>query len=194
MLLRATGRKKLCKKELTLLSQYHTSLPCNLAEQLKWSRFVNVHGLPGNNISSDLHMEHLNKLVKVSIEGLGANKSKKTIQRVAMAMGVLSKTTGSFDDEVGVVLPNGKHSEQSQLKDLDKIVQQLLECDPFNKMVKRNLYSFPYMKSNLIKTLNEEDQLKYWMMEQFSTLYQPNMPPPNTEDSCDDSNKSDVEY
>ena len=74
-------------------------------------------------------MEHLNKLVKVSIEGLGANKSKKAIQRVAIAMGVLSKTTGSFDDEVGVVFPSGKHSEQSQLKDVTKIVQQFLECD-----------------------------------------------------------------
>ena len=91
-------------------------------------------------------MEHLNKLVKVSIEGLGANKSKKAIQRVAIAMGVLSKTTRSFDDEVGVVLPSGKHSEQSQLKDVAKIVQQFLECDPFNNMVKWNLYSFPHMK------------------------------------------------
>ena len=73
-----------------------------------------------------------------------------------------------------------------------KIVQQL-KNDSFDKMVKGNLYSFLHMKRNLIKTLNE-DQLKHWMMEEFSTLYQHNMPPPNTEDSCDDSNKSDVEY
>ena len=101
----------------------------------------------------------------MSIEGLGANKSKKAIQRVAMAMGVLSKTTRSFD-EVGVILHSGKHSEQSQLKDLAEIVQMFLECDPFNKMVKWNLYSFPHMKRNLIKTLNE-DQLKHWMMNSF---------------------------
>ena len=66
-----------------------------------------MHGLPGHNISCDLHMEHLNKLVKVSIEGLGANKSEKAIKKVAKAMGALSKTTESFDSEAGVASPMG---------------------------------------------------------------------------------------
>ena len=70
-----------------------------------------MHGLPGHNISFDLHMEHLNKLVKLSIEGLGANKSDKAIKRVAKAMGALSKTTESFDSEIGVASPSGKQSE-----------------------------------------------------------------------------------
>ncbi len=91
ILFKATGRKNYAIEALTLLSQYHILLPCNLVEQLKWSRFVNVRGLPGHNISCDLHMEHLNRLVKVSIEGLGANKSEKSIKRVAKAMGVLTK-------------------------------------------------------------------------------------------------------
>ena len=72
LLFRATKRKNYAIEAFTLLSQYHTTLPSNLAEQLKWSRFTNVHGLPGHNISCDLHIEHLSKLVKVSIEGLGA--------------------------------------------------------------------------------------------------------------------------
>ena len=33
------------------------------AHQVVWSRFVNVHGLPGHNIPCDLHMEHLNRLL-----------------------------------------------------------------------------------------------------------------------------------
>ena len=104
LIFRATGRKNYAIEAFTLLSQYHITLPSNLAEQLKWSRFIHVHGLPGHNISCDLHMEHLNKLVKVSIEGLKANKSEKATKRVAKAMGALSKTTGSFDSEV-VLLP-----------------------------------------------------------------------------------------
>ena len=77
-----------------------------------------MHGLPGHNISCDLHMEHMNKLVNVSIEGLVANKFEKAIKGVAKAMGALSKKTKSFDSEVGVASPSGKHSEESQLKDL----------------------------------------------------------------------------
>ncbi len=54
-----------------LLAQCHITLPPNLCEQVKWSRFINVHGLAGHNVSADLHMEHLNKEVKVAVEGLG---------------------------------------------------------------------------------------------------------------------------
>ena len=58
----ATGQRNYNSETFTLLSQYHLLLLPNLAEQLKWSRFINVHGLPGHNISCDLHMEHLYRL------------------------------------------------------------------------------------------------------------------------------------
>ena len=59
LLFKASGRKNYAIEALTLLSQYSIILPPNLAEQLKWSRFVNMHGRPGHNISCDLHMEYL---------------------------------------------------------------------------------------------------------------------------------------
>ena len=79
LLFKASGRKNYAIEALTLLSQ-HLILPQNLAEQLKWSRFVITHGIPGHNISCDLHMKHLNRLVKTAIEGFGANKTTKAIQ------------------------------------------------------------------------------------------------------------------
>ena len=65
-----------------MLSQYHLTLPPRLAEQLMWSRFINTHGHAGHNISCDLHIEHMNRVAKTAIEGLGANKSEKAITRV----------------------------------------------------------------------------------------------------------------
>ena len=44
------------------------------SQQLLQSRFVNVHGLPSKNVSCDLHMEHLNRLLKTCIATLGPNK------------------------------------------------------------------------------------------------------------------------
>ena len=76
LLFKASGRKNYAIEALTLLSQYFILLPPNFAEQLKWSHRVNSHGLPGHNISCDLCMEHINRLVKIVIKGLGANKSK----------------------------------------------------------------------------------------------------------------------
>jgi hypothetical protein len=40
-------------------------------------------------------MEHLNRLVKVAIEGLGANKSEKVIRRASKALKVASEVAKS---------------------------------------------------------------------------------------------------
>ena len=71
-------------------------------------------------------MEHLNRLIKTAIEGLGANKSKKAITRAGKAVGSLCSVLDSFDREADVPTPSGKHSEESRQKDLNKIVEQLL--------------------------------------------------------------------
>ena len=102
LLFKATQRKNYAIEAFTILVQVHFILPPNLSEQIKWSRFINVHGLPGHNISADLHMEHLNRLVKIAIEGLGANKSENAIKRTAKAVGVLSKALESYDAALGI--------------------------------------------------------------------------------------------
>ena len=187
LLFKASGCKNYAIEALTLLSQYSIILPPNLAEQLKWSRFVNMHGRPGHNISCDLHMEHINRLVKVAIDGLGANKSKKAIGRVAKAMGVLSETTKSFDSTVGITAPSGKHSDPKTAKDLKRITTQLLECAIFNPQTQDIHSSFPHLKKNLIRTL-EEQQLKDWMAERFSILLQPDLSPHDISNISNDSN------
>ena len=90
LLFKASGRRNYSLEAFILLSQYHLILPEKLAEQLKWSRFINTHGHAGHNISCDLHMEHLNKLAKVAVDGLGANKTEKAIQRVGKAIGTMA--------------------------------------------------------------------------------------------------------
>jgi hypothetical protein len=74
----------------------------NLAQQLKWSRFVNTTGL---------HNEHLNKRVKLAIEG-----AKKAIIRTGRAIGVLTKAVDSFDHGAGVPVPSGKHYTKTMEK------------------------------------------------------------------------------
>ncbi len=69
-LMKASGRKNYAIEALTLLTEYYIVLTPDLAAQLKWS---NTSGIPGHNISCDLHNEHLNRTVKTAIEGLGAS-------------------------------------------------------------------------------------------------------------------------
>ena len=122
LLFKATQRKNYAIEAFTVLVQVHFILPPNLSEQIKWSRFINVHGLPGHNISADLQMEHLNRLVKIAIEGLGANKSENAIKRTAKAVGVLSKALESYDAALGIRSTSGKHSKKVLIRDANKII------------------------------------------------------------------------
>ena len=47
--------------------------------------------MPERNVSCDLHMEHLNQLVKTAIDGLGAYKTENAISRASKAMGVVAE-------------------------------------------------------------------------------------------------------
>ena len=77
---------------LWLLLQYHFLLPTCQAQQLLNSRFINTCGIVGHNIESDLHMEHLNRLCKDAVQGLGANKMEKAISRVGKCIQTVIKT------------------------------------------------------------------------------------------------------
>ena len=168
-LLLPSKRKNYVIEAFTLLVQYYITLPPRLAEQLKWSRFINVHGLPGRNISCDLHIEHLNRLTKTSIAGLGANKSEKAIIRTGKTVGALSSTIENLDKELHVPTTSGSHSTRSSTKDLKEIVSILQKQQVFQKIQGRKHKSFKNLKTNLIKTIDEHN-LKEWMTEHFATM------------------------
>ena len=66
------------KEAFNLLTQLLVLSP-RQAHQVTWSRFVNVRGWTGHNISCDLHMEHLNRVCKMAVRSLGANLTPKAI-------------------------------------------------------------------------------------------------------------------
>lgn len=68
---RASGRTKYALEALNLHFQ-HYGLP-RLSYEIIWSQFVNSNGGRGRNIPCDLHMEHLNRALTMSILVLGAN-------------------------------------------------------------------------------------------------------------------------
>ena len=96
--------------------QYHFTLSPRYAQQLIWSRTINTHGLPGRNIPCDLHMEHLNRLAKEAIKGLGANTSEKAI--CGQYLGMISPVLDQYDKECCVTNVSGAHKSASGKKTL----------------------------------------------------------------------------
>ena len=121
----SSRRNNYALESLYLLFQHDFSLSPRQAIELIWSRFVNVHGLPGKNIPNDLHMEHLNRLLKVALQGLGANKTEKAITTSAKALGVVDPVLSTFDKENHVSNISGSHRVADAKKDMEMLLKQL---------------------------------------------------------------------
>ena len=73
--------------EAARLLMHDQLLSPQLQAQIRFSHFVNTHGWQGGNIPLDLHMEHLNRIVKGAISHSGANNTAKLIQRAGRSIG-----------------------------------------------------------------------------------------------------------
>ena len=126
---KVSDRRNYSLEALRMLYSYHFSLSPCLKHQLLWSRFVNVHGLPGRNIAGDLHMEHLNHMCKQTIQGIRAKKRKEALTRIGKAVGPLASVTSNFNENV--LKPTnkhlaGQHKCASVFKDQQIIINELL--------------------------------------------------------------------
>ncbi len=113
LLFKASDRKNYAIEAFTLLAQHKYLFSPRMAKQLQWSRTVNVHGRPGKNIPADLHMEHLNRVCKDAISGLGSNITDNSIQRVGRCLGRLEGILQHYDKDNGVKEVSGRHSIRS---------------------------------------------------------------------------------
>lgn len=133
-----------------------------------WGRFVNHEGKIGGNISCDLHMEHLNRLVKDAMSHLGANKTPIAILRTGNALGGLKRIVHHLDKLNGIVI-SGHHTMRSEMEDLLTLVRELSE-----KSIFRGRYHpcFKKLKSNCMLSSINKDKLNSWMKTHITSALQ----------------------
>ena len=107
IIFRLSNRRNYTKEAIVLLLQYHYILPEQKAAQLAYSRFVNTQGRVGQNIPSDLHMEHLNRRLKTVLNHLSSNIQPTTIAKAAKSIGVVHTICSTFENEI-----QGRHTSQ----------------------------------------------------------------------------------
>lgn len=118
------------KEAIILLLQYHYFFSPLKAEQLAYGRFINTHGRIGCNISSDLHLEHLNRRLKGVLRNLQSNIQTNTIVRASKSIGIVQQICDQFDKETtNRKQGSDKHTVPSSRKDVSLIVDSL-EQDP----------------------------------------------------------------
>ena len=160
----ASGSKNYACEGANLLIQHYYILSPRLAQQLLWSRFVNLSGRPGHNVPVDMHMEHLNKVAKGAISFLGSNKSEKAIKRIGQSIGTLSPVLDHYDVENHIQdKPVRFQKKPNAQKDIALVVKELMKAESFNiKSAKRKHSHFPNPKDNL--QAKDKDELLQWLV------------------------------
>lgn len=169
LIFKCTGRVNYSIEAFTMLAQYHFLFSRRQAHQLIWGRFINVHGLPARNIPCDLYMEHLNRVCKNAVDGLGANKTPNALTRVGKVVGVLDEVMKKFDEDNNIAERSGKHTVSSYAKDMKTIVGVLLNEHVLQYSQKRYHHSYPNIQRNPISLIDREALLS-WMYTQLNKL------------------------
>ena len=168
---KASKRKNYSIEALNLLAQHHLLLPPRLSSQLLWSRFVNMHGKAGCNIPCDLHMEHLNRVCKFAIAGLGANVTPRAITRIGRCIGPLMQVCDRYDEEFSLHTLSGAHSMPDLSKDIKAVVKELTgSSSVFHFKEGRSHTSFKSLNGSLISLL-DKDELTQWMDSKIANAF-----------------------
>lgn len=163
-----SGRKNYANEVLNMLYQHDYGMsPCH-KQQLLWSRFVNMHGRTGKNIPADLHMEHLNRVVKDCLKGLGANQTDKAILRVSRALGTIVPILDNYDHINGVPEVSGAHRRSVSQKDVNIIVNELRKMKVFQCTPPRHHNKFPNPRNVLHG--REKKSIMEWITGKLAKL------------------------
>lgn len=155
----ASQRKNYAIEAFNLICQYIYYLSPQLAQQLLYSRFINVHGRVGYNIPCDLHMEHLNRIVKETMHHLGANKTERAIVRSSKCSQVLKSLLSNFDVRTGLKYISGSHVRASESSDIEQMVSVLSSNKVFRNLGKRNHHNFNNFRSNKVPQPNNSGRV-----------------------------------
>lgn len=170
IIFKKAGRKNYSKEALQLLVNYHFLFSDRLAEQLKWSRFINTTGLPGANKPCDLHMEHLNRQLKGSLRNLHSNIGGRQITRAGKALGVVHDIETRFRSGVKAVKNSARHQRPSFEKDLELILDVLKETNPFTELPQRKLSKMKFRNCILHSTTEEQEKTIEWMVNKVAPM------------------------
>ena len=108
----------------------------------------------------------------MAVANLGANKTPPALKRAGKCLGILHKLTCSFDYDLGVSDIIGTHTFPGSEKDMNLIIQELIDNKVFHQNKERQYHCidlYSGMQINVISTI-DKDTLKKWMVEHIDSL------------------------
>ena len=151
---KAYNHNKYALEAFWLLAFTNGAATSLVKQQITWARTVNHKGGCGKNIPVDLFNEHLNRTLKDTLHGLGANITEERIVSVSRAVQCLSSICHKADTELGIPPTSLHHTTQSSEKDEKLIIEELLrKSHVFDYVPGRTHYSFSHVHPCIVKTM-----------------------------------------
>ena len=163
--------RKYALEAFYLLCQVHVLLsPCD-SHRLIWNRFHKSKFGIGGNIPLDLALEHYNNTLKNITKHLGPNSTnKRVIGRFCKALTVSKKLMQNFDKGCAIFQRSGKHVAASSLKDLKKVVSNLIQQRAMTELPGRKYSCYSEMQPSLIEGFDVHSTYK-WIGEHKKLVY-----------------------
>ena len=156
------GHKNYKLEAFNLLTMVNATASPRIAAQLTWSRVVNTRGKKGHNVAADLHMEHLNKVVKGCVANLGANISEQTIVQCGKSLSGLIDICKHFDKENNVTPSSVEHSYANSAEDMRRILVELTSTSRvFDYIPGREHKTFKRINSNVARSIDAKKLLDW---------------------------------
>ena len=125
----------------------------HVRQQIVWTRVINNRGGAGNNIPVDLHMEHLNRLLK--------DISESAIVQSSKSLDGIKTVCDNFDKSAGIHADSINHTKKSSKKDQELVVKQLLKSKVFSYIPGRKHAAFPNIRPNLAQSIDTKSLFKW---------------------------------
>lgn len=156
----AAGHKNYFKEAVHLLALVRAAATTRVAMQIKQSRFINSSGKKGGNIPIDLHCEHYIRQLKDMVLSLGANVTSETILQCGMSLKGLLDVTHNFDQQHSLHKKSTTHSQASNSKDREIILDELTKSRVFDYIPGRVHRNFKSIKPCISMTVNTSKLLQ----------------------------------
>ena len=156
---KATNDHNYGKEAVNLLVQYNYMFSEREKAQLLWSRFINTRGYPGANIPCDLFMEHLNRRLKTVIRAMKANVKPSMIKKAGKAIASVNQVCEQFQQQTSSSIRSNRHPYPNFGKDLEMILNTLVEEEVFIPHSARQHRSFNH-NCGLMEKLSRTELLK----------------------------------
>ena len=167
---KAAKRKNYNIEALNLILQTNHVLSPREAAQVKWCRTVNTTGYKGHNIPMDLHLEHLNRRLKTTLQNMGSNVSNSSVKLAAEAVGVVNNICHSFEKQNSSCKSNtDSHTCPSFVKDYQLILNVLDEQKVFVPNTTGRQHNTFKNQKRLLEQPCFEDLIK-WIKHTTETL------------------------